>query len=237
MVHSKKILVAFFLIIIYYLYSYYIKTDIYAISYPKANDWNVDFIYGFHPKSHKKFVISNPPKEQLDLLGFVIENLPNLYHKYYSPTNKLEGLKSIERTSNFTLYEEKWFLNRFFTTLYLDDVTINEAVQHKYGKECWDSMSKIYVNFLEHNPYIVLDQKTAKLVYFPDGNPKYSKNHWYIHYYYHPNTGKPYSRFIPASYSPIDSLKGKVANYQELVIPHELKDPKNKERWKNVARE
>jgi intergrase/recombinase len=76
------------------------------------------------------------------------------------------------------------------------------------------------------------------VVYFPFGYPKGANTHWFIYHweYLHENQ-KSHQSFFEASYYPIDSLKGKVADYQELVIPHELKDPKNKDRWKNVARE
>lgn len=227
--HTKTLMIVAMLSI-YGCYSFFIERDIYEISYPEENSWNIDFIHVYHRKCSVKFVISNPPKNKFELMEFLIKNLPELMNNYDDSS-----------ICGFEFYEEKWYLNRFFTTLYLDDQTIPDAIRNKYGDNVLNDFVTEGIGIKDGNPFFSFGVSVSPyLVYFPYGcYPQNDKNHWFLRFWHHlPNGKGQVEKLIPASYILADSLKTKenADRYQDLVIPKELIDSQNKDKWPLIYR-
>lgn len=223
---KTKILAIVAILFICSCYSFFVETDIYQISYPKEDSWNIDFIHVYHRKCSKKFVISNPPKDKFELMEFLIENLPKLINEYDDSS-----------ICGFEFYEEKWYLNRFFTTLYLDDQTIPDAIQNKYGKKALNDFVMENIGIKDNNPNFSFGVGISPyLIYYPYGYSRNDKNHWFLRFWHYTKKGE-IENLIPASYVLADSLKTKEneGRLQDLVIPQELLKFKNK--WPLIYRQ
>lgn len=235
-IRKVKITVTISVMLTYFCYTYFIETAVYEISYPRENSWNVDFIYQFHNHCAKKFIMTNPPKKKLDYWDVILEELPSLLKNHYDSS-----------VCSFEIYEEKWYLNRFFTLFYLDDQTIFNAIKNKYGKDelknfMYQGVSIRNISPYYDNPrlYYSGEDVYPLLVYFPFGYPKGSNRHWFLNFWHRKSDGTGSEDILlPASYELADSLKTKEneERYHELVIPRELRDPKNQDKWKNIFRE
>jgi hypothetical protein len=217
------------LIFAYGFYTFFLETDIYHITYPKKDEWNYDSFNVYHSESDKRFVISNPPKEKLDVVNYLIENMSK-WRKYQD-----------SETTSFSFYEEKSYLNRYFTTLSLDGVTIYEAIKYHNPEDLKNDMEPIGISLDKYqNPYFSFGVgPNPYLVYFPRRNPTNSVLHWFLKYWHYlPNGKGVFEKFIPASYEFPDSLKNKKYEdrYTDWVIPKELIEPKNKDKWKWILR-
>ncbi len=203
-------------LILYIIYTFYIQTEIYKLSYPYVDDWNIDYIYQFHPKNNHYVVISNPPKNKLDFLNFII-----------SKSNNIKAMSNKTAFERLEIFEEKWYFNRFFTIFYLDDCTIEEAMGSKFkdNNKKYLEWNKMSLGITNDSLFIVYNDtnKDSTLLYYPKG--KYNNYHWVLNVRVE------------------DSLTGKLI-YKDLIIKNELMKfmPKelfvveNKEKWKNIFR-
>lgn len=168
---KRKIMIVILFIISYSIYSIFIKTEIYRIKFPYKNDMNVDYVNDFHPIGQIKFIVSNPPIDSSKYVNFIIGNLQYLMNEY---------LKN--DTRSFIFYQEKWFLNRFFSTLTLDDRTINEAIILKYGYEYFNKeMENIIISFEDKKPYMKIKKiNKYNLLFFPLGSIKHNDLNWLV---------------------------------------------------------
>ncbi len=166
-----KIIIVILFILSYCTYSIFINTDIYSIKFPYKNDINIEYINDFHPIYQIKFIVSNPPVDSGKYVKFIIGNLQYLMNEY---------LKN--DTMSFIFYQEKWFLNRFFSTLNLDDRTINEAIILEYGYEYFNrNMKYITIFFEDKKPYLEIKRLNEfTLLYFPFGSSKQINSNWLV---------------------------------------------------------
>lgn len=212
---------------LYCLYLFFVKFDVCEIKY--LDDYN-DEHSSSHNSQSRTFLITNPPKDRFEIWDFLIQ--------------KISVFCVDEKTNEHVVYnffEEKWYLNRFFTILYIDkNISVYDA---SFERQKYLHKQFIYefIRFKDNNPYLTYkSSKSPYLVYFPYGYPKGSNRHWFLNFWHRKSDGTGSEDILlPASYELADSLKTKEneERYHELVIPRELRDPKNQDKWKNIFRE
>jgi hypothetical protein len=115
MEHSKvkKILFSSLAVAAAFLvYTFCINTGYYKIDYINYDDQ-------FNPKEYSLFVLSNPPKDKLDELDFL--------------NSKINWLLEFKRdyTIFLLVYSERFYFNRFFSTLNYSGVPIGQLINEK----------------------------------------------------------------------------------------------------------
>jgi len=215
--------------ILYCLYIFFVKSDIYEINYLEEDKGDSYFSPSYKVQS-RTFLISNPARERFEIWELLILNISDLV---------VDEKKSDYYFFNF--FEEKWYLNRFFTVLHIDEnISVYDAYSERQ-KLKYNELVYEHIRFKDNNPYITFKgTKSPYLVYFPFGYPKGSNRHWFLNFWYRKSDGTGSEDILfPASYELADSLKTKEneGRHDELVIPKELKDPKNKDKWKHIFRE
>lgn len=228
MMPDKRKLILFLItfIILYGVYSFCFETDIYLINYPERNTLNYADFDQYHRANVKRFVISNPPKEKLDLLNYLVEN-SDLWLDYRN--TEIKG---------FTFFKERWYLNRYFTTLDLVGQTVSEAIEYGHPENTIDEVALDGVSTdNQENLYIPFGNSVNPyLVYFPFGHSRQNSDlHWFLKYWSRAPDGSTSEKLVPAYLSLPDSLRRK-SHFQELLIPAELKDPRNNDKWPWIKR-